>query len=176
LELHAGFLELMVWIRGLSGGLGPEGASGCILDHHFWSIAVGLLDGLAGQVLGSLAGSNGSQQGGLIAAIASLIAQQPGGLAGLIQSFQQNGLGAVASSWVGTGSNLPITAEQLQSVLGSEQLQSIAAMLGVSPHQASGHLAEVLPQVVDKLTPAGELPAEGDLGSLLGSVGQLLGR
>lgn len=131
---------------------------------------MGLLDGLAGQVLGSLSSNSGTTHGGLVEAIGNLINQHPGGLAGLVGEFERGGLGAVAASWVGTGANLPITPEQLQSVLGSQQLQSIGASLGFTPQQVSSHLAELLPQVIDKLTPNGSLPTQGGLGSLLGSL------
>ncbi len=135
---------------------------------------MGLLDGLAGQVLGSLGGGTGNaQQGGLLEAISALIAQHPGGLPGLISAFERNGLGGLAASWVGTGENLPINPEQLQSVLGSQQLESIATSLGFSPQDASAQLANLLPQVVDKLTPAGALPDEASLGGLLASLGRL---
>ena len=133
---------------------------------------MGLLDGLAGQVLGSLSGSSNVAHGGFVEAIGGLINQHPGGLAGLLAEFERGGLGAVAASWVGTGANIPLTPSQLQSVLGSEQLQSIAASLGFTPEQVSSHLAELLPQVVDKLTPNGSLPEQGTLGSLLGSIGR----
>ncbi len=132
---------------------------------------MGLLDGLAGQVLGSLAGSSGAAHGGLVDAIGQLIKQHPDGLAGLVGEFERGGLGAAAASWIGTGANLPITPEQLQSVLGPQQLQSIAASLGFTPQQASSQLAELLPQVIDKLTPNGSLPSQGGLGSLLGGLG-----
>lgn len=131
---------------------------------------MGLLDGLAGQVLSSLARSEGAPQGGLVEAIGGLIAQHPGGLAGLVNAFEQNGLGGLASSWVGTGQNLPISADQLQSVLGSEQLQSLAASLGLSQQEASTQLADVLPQVVDRMTPGGSLPDQSSLDNLLGSL------
>lgn len=136
---------------------------------------MGLLDGLAGQVLGSLAGTGGgeAQQGGLLAVVGKLIAQQPGGLQGLIGAFERNGLGGLAASWVGTGANLPISAEQLQSALGSQQIGSLAASLGFSPQDASAKLASMLPQVVDKLTPAGAVPDEASLGGLLASLGKL---
>jgi uncharacterized protein YidB (DUF937 family) len=88
---------------------------------------------------------------------------QSGGLGGLLQSFQQGGLGDVVNSWVSTGQNLPISPEQIQSVLGGGKLQEIAAQLGVSTEQASGSLADLLPQVVDKLTPNGQVPESGDL-------------
>ena len=133
---------------------------------------MGLLDGLAGQVLGSLSSSSGQAHSGLVEAIGSLINQHPGGLAGLVGEFERGGLGAVVASWVGTSANLPITPEQLQSVLGGQQLQSIGASLGFAPQQVSSHLAELLPQVIDKLTPNGSLPAQGGLGSLLGGLGR----
>ncbi len=121
---------------------------------------MGLLDSVAGALAGGQAGGNNA----LMDIVMQLVNNpQAGGLAGLVQSFQQGGLADVVNSWVSSGQNLPISAEQLQSVLGSGTLQNIAAQLGVSPEQASGSLADLLPQVVDKLTPGGELPAGGDL-------------
>lgn len=133
---------------------------------------MGLLDGLASQVLGSLSGGGNAQQGDLLGAIVNMITQQPGGLSGLIRSFEGNGLGDVAASWVGNGSNLPISAEQLQSVLGSGQLASIAAALGASPQEASSRMANMLPQVVDKMTPGGAVPDDATFGELLASFGK----
>ena len=131
---------------------------------------MGLLDGLAGQVLGSLAGPAGGARGGVVEAIAALISQHPGGLAGLVSEFERGGLGAVAASWVGTGANLPITPDQLQSVLGSQQLQGIGAALGLSHQEAAEHMSELLPQVIDRLTPNGTLPEQDALGSLLAGL------
>lgn len=131
---------------------------------------MGLLDGLAGQVLGSLSKSSGAGQGGVVEAISGLIANHPGGLGGLVSEFERGGLGGVVASWVGTGANLPISPDQLQSVLGSEKLQSIAASLGISHQEASSQMAELLPQIVDKLTPAGAVPDQSALGSLLGAL------
>lgn len=119
--------------------------------------------GLLDSVVGALAGGQGGGNNGLVDVVMQLINSQPGGLGGLVQSFQQGGLGEVVNSWVSTGQNMPVSAEQLQAVLGGGQLQNIAAQLGVSPEQASGSLAELLPQVVDKLTPDGQLPQGGDL-------------
>ena len=119
--------------------------------------------GLLDSVVGALAGGQSGGSTGLMDAVMQLINSQPGGLGGLVQSFQQGGLGEIVNSWVSTGQNLPVSAEQLQSVLGGGALQDIAAKLGVSPEQASGSLADLLPQVVDKLTPNGQLPEGGDL-------------
>jgi uncharacterized protein YidB (DUF937 family) len=128
--------------------------------------------GLLDSVVGALAGGQSGGNNGLVDVVMQLINSQPGGLGGLVQSFQQGGLGEVVNSWVSTGQNLPVSAEQLQSVLGGGQLQNIAAQLGVSPEQASGSLADLLPQVVDKLTPNGQLPEGG--GDLLAQGMDLL--
>lgn len=83
-------------------------------------------------------------------------------------------MGDVVASWVGTGQNLPISAEQLHSILGSEQVAAIAQKVGVSPADASSVLAKMLPEVVNHLTPNGQVPASGMLEqglSLLKSLG-----
>ena len=119
--------------------------------------------GLLDSVVGSLAAGNTQGGNGLLDVVMQLIQNQPGGLAGLVQSLQQGGLGEVVNSWVSTGQNMPVSGQQLASALGGDQLQTIAAQLGVSPDQASGNLADLLPQVVDQLTPNGQLPEGGDL-------------
>jgi uncharacterized protein YidB (DUF937 family) len=119
--------------------------------------------GLFDSVVGALAGGQSGSGNQLLDVVMQLINSQPGGLAGLVQSFQQGGLGDIVNSWVSTGQNLPVSAEQLQSVLGGGKLQDLAAQLGMSPEQAAGGLADLLPQVVDNLTPNGQLPEGGDL-------------
>lgn len=120
--------------------------------------------GLLDSVVGALAG--GQPSGGnnaLMNIVMQLINNQQGGLGGVVQSFQQGGLGEIVNSWVSSGHNLPISAEQLQAVLGSGALQNIAAQLGVSQQDAAGSLANILPQAIDHLTPNGQLPQGGDL-------------
>ena len=123
--------------------------------------------GLFDQVTGAIAGAAGSSaEGGnpMLATIMHLLNNpQTGGLAGLVQSFQKGGIAEIANSWVSTGQNLPVSSEQIENVLGSEQVNDIAGKLGVSPDQASGQIAEYLPQIVDKLTPNGVIPEGGDL-------------
>jgi uncharacterized protein YidB (DUF937 family) len=82
-----------------------------------------------------------------------------GGLAAVLQQLEAKGLGQVAQSWVGTGANLPISPEQLKTALGSDWLQQVAAKVGVSPEVLSSHLSEILPKIVDRLTPDGQVPA-----------------
>lgn len=115
---------------------------------------MGLMD-IAGSMLGGQ-----SQGGGLMNIIMSLV-NEHGGLPGLISKLQASGLGDQAKSWVGTGENLPLSAEQLQGLLGSGKLQALASQLGMEPQQAAGSLAELLPKAVDRMTPEGQLPAEG---------------
>lgn len=123
--------------------------------------------GLFDQVTGAITGATdtASEEGNsLLATVMQLVNNpQTGGLAGLVQSFQKGGLAEIANSWVSTGQNLPVSSAQIQSVLGSEQVSRIAGKLGISSDQASGQIAEFLPQIVDKLTPNGSIPEGGDL-------------
>jgi uncharacterized protein YidB (DUF937 family) len=120
---------------------------------------MGLLDDLESKGLNSLEGNCSPTA----AAVLHMINNQPGGLTGLIQTFHEKGLGAVVSSWISTGQNLPISAEQIQSVLGNEHVRAFAEKAGVSPEQASSVLAECLPGLIDKLTPNGQLPEGSSL-------------
>lgn len=128
--------------------------------------------GLLDSVLGSVLSGAQQQPGGLAGALGGLLANdgEHGGLAGLVQKFNQAGLGEVVSSWIGHGENLPISADQLQNVLGRGPLADIASKLGIDPSQAAGQLSQMLPGLVDQLTPHGQLPAGG-----LGNAGDLLG-
>jgi uncharacterized protein YidB (DUF937 family) len=125
---------------------------------------MGLLDQLAGQVLGNLAGGQGggqNLQGMLMQMVLGMIQNQPGGLGGLLGKFQQAGLTEQAASWVSTGQNLPISGNQLEAALGADEIGNIAQQLGVSSGEASGALANLLPGLVDRLTPQGQV-TEGD--------------
>ena len=94
------------------------------------------------------------------------------GLGSLIEAFQRNGLGEQVQSWIGTGQNLPISAEQLQQALGGDQLGNIAQQLGMSQGDASSGLASLLPQLIDTLTPQGAVPKDGvDLGAIMKMLG-----
>ena len=119
---------------------------------------------LLDHVVGALAGGESGGGSKLLQTVLQLINNpQTGGLEGLIRSFQQGGLGDIVNSWVANGQNLPVSGEQVESVLGGSALQDLAAQLGVSPQQASSSLADVLPQLIDQMTPNGEVPQGGDL-------------
>jgi uncharacterized protein YidB (DUF937 family) len=113
----------------------------------------------------------GADHAGMIDAAMGMI-NSAGGVAGLAQKFQQSGMGDMIAAWIKTGPNPPITQQQVQQVLGSDQVQRLAQQAGISPQIASSVLASVLPTLVDKLTPNGQIPT-GD-GSLLESGLNLL--
>ena len=120
------------------------------------------------QVIGALLQGQGGGAAGGAGAMGGL-----GGLGGLLQQLQQGGLGEAAQSWVSTGQNLPVSADQLQSALGADRIDALAQQVGMPAGDLSSQLAQYLPQVVDQLTPGGQLPAGGggaDLGGLLGNV------
>jgi uncharacterized protein YidB (DUF937 family) len=114
---------------------------------------------------------NAATSGALISQVISMIQSQPGGLAGMLQSFQQGGLGHLFQSWIGTGQNLPISADQLHSTVGSDWIAKIVQATGLPQGQVEQHLATLLPQIVDHLTPNGQIP-QGDIGSQLATVAQ----
>ena len=137
---------------------------------------MGLLDSILGAMSGKTDSSGGASQ--LIGILGGLLAQS-GGLQGLANKFSQSGQGDTFSSWVGMGENQPISGGQVQKVLGSDEVNALAAKLGVDPAQASHFLAEYLPKVVDKLTPEGKVDPAADhqqgLAALLPSLLQSLG-
>jgi len=136
---------------------------------------MGLFDSIL-KVLGG-GGLSAENHNALLDTVAGMLSnQQSGGLQGLLQSFAQKGLGDVAASWVSTGQNLPISPAQLQGVLGSGKIQEIAQGLGLDASKVSAGLSQILPQVIDKLTPQGSVPGQDTLGEGLASIKKLLGR
>ncbi len=117
--------------------------------------------------------AGGFDAAALVQQVVGLLGSQPGsalgGLGGLMTAFEQGGLGAVFRSWVGTGPNLPVSPQQLEEVLGSGRIAQIAQALGLDHRQVAAGLTQVLPLVIDKLTPHGHLPLAGgtpDFGDL----------
>ena len=151
---------------------------------------MGLLESMLGSVMGSQQRA-GAPSGGL-GSLISMVANNPqlmqaviamlsndssqGGLGGLIAKFQRAGLGNVVSSWVGSGQNQPVSGEQLTDVLGADTIAELAEKLGTSQGDAAGQLSDILPDLIDRLTPQGQAPA-GGLGNsddLMGMLGGLL--
>jgi uncharacterized protein YidB (DUF937 family) len=149
---------------------------------------MGLLDSVLGQVLGGAlpqqpqgggpGGLDGLGGGGLAGALGGLLANngEVGGLGGLVSRFEQAGMGDVIGSWIGTGENQPVSGGQLQDALGNDVISGLAQKLGVNPATLLPMLVTLLPMLVDRLTPKGQVPADG-LGNqdeLLSSLSGLL--
>jgi len=124
---------------------------------------MGLFDSVAGAVLGKLGGDKGA-----MVQMAMDLFNQNGGLEGVVEKFKTGGFADEAASWIGKGENLSISAEQVTQVLGSDAITNIADKLDMDPDEVSAKIAEYLPQVIDKMTPDGEVNAGS--GNLLTAV------
>ncbi len=157
---------------------------------------MGLFDSVLGAVTGGqqAQAGNGGGMGGLgnIGNLVNMAMNNPqllqavvgmlgndgahGGLGGLVQKFQQAGLGDVVGSWIGKGQNQPISGDQLSNVLGQDAISGLAEKLGISPDTAASQLSAILPGLIDHLTPHGQVPESGvgNSGDLMGMLGGLL--
>lgn len=140
---------------------------------------MGLLDGILSSVAGSMLGGGQSPQeagtgqldalinslggssqmrGGDLIGIVMTMVQQNGGLTGVLDMLRSNGLAQQADSWVGTGANVPVSGDQMNQVFGNSMLGNLASQLGTSESQVGSLLAQVLPELVNQLTPEGQVP------------------
>ena len=130
---------------------------------------MGLLDGLLGNLMGGSGGGSGNNP--LLQIAMQMLANKGGGgtggggaldsmggLSGIVSAFQKGGLGHVADSWVGNGENLPVSGDQVTQVLGSDKIGAIASQLGMSQGDAAGGLAKILPDLINHVTPNGQMP------------------
>jgi uncharacterized protein YidB (DUF937 family) len=98
---------------------------------------------------------------GDLTSLAQQLVSQHGGIQGLLDTLSQGGLSQHVASWVGNGQNLPVSMEEIQQVLGNEQVQALAGKLGIDPQQALSMISQHLPGIIDKLTPGGQVPQGG---------------
>ncbi|HET9937915.1 MAG TPA: YidB family protein [Gaiella sp.] len=149
----------------LGGGSGSSGASA----------GAGGLQDILGGLLGGGGGSVGTRSGGgidmgaLVATLGPLVAKflQGGGLSKIMQGAQANGLSAQADSWVGTGANEPLEPSQVRAVVGEDAVQQVAREAGISEDEAADVLAAVVPQMVNGLTPNGQVPSDQEVDDFL---------
>ena len=132
-----------------------------------------------GQIPGQPQGQpqlNQNQLGGLLQAIVAMLSDpRTGGLDGLVKRFQDAGLGDVISSWIGTGQNRPIDPTQLERVFPNE-VNQMSQQAGLPPQEGGSILAQILPQLIDQLTPRGQVPQQSQMGDLAGQLLKSLGR
>jgi uncharacterized protein YidB (DUF937 family) len=108
---------------------------------------MGMFDGLLGGIVGA----------GLVSVVSGVL-EKHGGVQGLVSELEKNGLGATVQSWVGTGPNQPISADEVHRALGPDLLRQLSEKSGIPMAELAQKLAQVLPQAVDKLTPNGTIP------------------
>ncbi len=133
--------------------------------------------GLFDSIEGAFEGQAAAGQGGILGYVMGLLNRpEIGGISGLMEKFSQGGMSDEVASWIGNGQNLPISGEQIQSVLGSPLVQEIAEKMGIDPSTAASSLATMLPGVVDGLTPNGQLPENGsEISQVLSGLAGLFG-
>lgn len=120
---------------------------------------MGLLDQLAGQVMGSLGAQlqDAVPQGQLLDGLMGMI-ERNGGIPALLEKLKQSGLSDQVASWIGTGENQPVSGDQIKAALGDADVEQVARQAGIAPEHASTGLAQLLPQIIDQLTPNGSVP------------------
>ena len=134
-----------------------------------------LLDQLGGAVGSVLGQGKGAGVGAVLLQQVIAMLSKPGAVAELTSKFQSAGLGNILQSWIGTGQNLPISADQVKQVLGAGTVADLAQKAGLGESETTGALASLLPQVIDKISPSGNVPGANDLGGALASLGKLFG-
>jgi uncharacterized protein YidB (DUF937 family) len=106
-----------------------------------------MFDGILGGVVGAE-----------MATVVNGLIEKHGGIQGIVSQLEEQGLGGTVRSWVGTGANQPITADQIHQALGSDTVKQLAAKVGMTPEDLAAKLSQILPQAIDKLTPGGVVP------------------
>ncbi len=148
---------LMALMPVLLSMLANRGSQGAATNQMSAPGVGGGLGGLLGQVLGGAAGGQGSGAG----------------LGGLLEQLQRAGFGQQASSWVGHGANEPIPPDAMTEIFGRDGIEQISRQAGVTEDEASRGLSQLLPEVVDRVTPNGNVP---DFDVLTNSVDDLARR
>jgi uncharacterized protein YidB (DUF937 family) len=157
--------------------------------------SMGLLDnligmaakGALGKVLGGVGGLGGAIQNqpaqqapvhiGLLQHVMDMFAnKQTGGLGSILDKLRGGGLSQQVASWVGTGPNQSVTGDQVQAALGQSQISQLAQKFGIPENMVAGHLAQILPELVNHVTPDGTMPDHSAIESALGALkGKLFG-
>jgi len=149
-----GGLEDLLNSMGGGGRGAPRGGLGDLLNQMGGGGAPSGSAGAGG-------GMGGALLGGLVM-IALQMLQRNGGLGGVVGRMKEQGYGREADSWVGTGENVPISADVLSQILGRDVIDQSARAMGISPDEAAGGLAQVFPEIVNEITPNGRIDPGSD--------------
>jgi uncharacterized protein YidB (DUF937 family) len=126
-----------------------------------------IFDSLVQTALSSALGGNSSAlTQNVVQGVVGMLTNNAGGISGLVDKFTQSGLGDIAKSWIGKGENQPVTPQQVEAALGADKVAELAKEAGIPADKGAEVLSQVLPTVVDKMTPDGEIPDEHKMGTL----------
>ncbi len=171
-----GLLDSVIGALGSQGGgaSGGGGTQAALLQAIVGMLMQGGQGGGQGGGLGAMLGglaqaAGGGQAGGGQGGLGGL----GGGLGALVEQFSRAGMGDAARSWVSTGQNQPVSADQISQVFGGDTIAQLARQLGLAPNEVAGQMSQMLPEVVDRLTPGGQIPQGNDLAAL-GDIDGLL--
>jgi uncharacterized protein YidB (DUF937 family) len=146
-------------LGGMMGG-GQQGQG----NNPLMQMALQMLMSKAGGSTGGAGGGLGGMLGGMMGGGQSNVsAPNMGGLGGILDAFQKGGLGHIADSWVSQGDNIPVTGDQVSQVFGKDKISEMASQLGMSHGDVSGGLAQILPQLVNHVTPNGQVPQDHNM-------------
>jgi uncharacterized protein YidB (DUF937 family) len=161
--------------RGTGGGLGgalgggtgglPGGLGGALGGIALGSVLAGALRNHNQQGPASGGGNPFGNRSALLMMLLPLAmrwVQRNGGMGAVLDKFRQKGLGTQAQSWMSTGANVPINEQSVEQMLGPDELREMAQRLGVPEQQVAQAFAEIMPEMVDKMTPQGDLPHHAD--------------
>jgi uncharacterized protein YidB (DUF937 family) len=158
----------------LGGGIGGPGSGGGLGDLLGSVMAGGTRGGIPMGLPGGMGGAAGMGRGGgrmgdqrnlmlaMLLPLAMQWVQRNGGIGSVLQRFRQQGHAQQAASWVGTGANEAIDPSAVGEVVGRQELSRLSQELGVGEEEVAGGFAEILPEMVDHLSPQGEVPPEAD--------------
>lgn len=156
--------------RGMRGGMGGMGG----LGGGMGGLGGGLGGAALGSVLGGMLGGGRGRMGGrgvggnqtaimlMLLPLVMQWVQRNGGMGAVLDRFRQKGYGGQMQSWVGTSDNQPIDDDAIEQVVGQQDLQQMAQQLGVPEQEVRHAFAEVMPEMVNQLTPEGQLPQQAD--------------
>jgi uncharacterized protein YidB (DUF937 family) len=110
-------------------------------------------------LLDTFPGATGTEVRAELVSVLNGLIEKHGGLHGMVALLQERGLGTAVRSWIGPGQNLPMSADQVHQVFGTNTLTELAVRAGISPQQLAERVSQLLPRAIDHLTPSGVLPA-----------------
>ncbi|MGH7041440.1 MAG: YidB family protein [Acetobacteraceae bacterium] len=133
------------------------------------------MSGFLGRILENVVGGQAGAPPAIAGILQQVLASEGGGIGAIVSRFTAAGLGNAAQSWVGTGQNQPVSADDIGKVFPADQIEGWATQAGTTPDKLRAVLAEVLPHAVDHVTPDGATPPAGAMPDFTSLISRFLG-